>query len=81
MDELDELRQALDRLDTEIMTLLEKRFEISEAVGEIKKTHKIPLTHAKREQTILNRATAYKHQKSIESVYLTIFKQSKQKQK
>lgn len=81
MDELDTLRSEIDTLDKEIMDLLEKRFDISERVGTLKKQNTLNVSHLGRERSILDKATDYKHKNAIEDVYGTIFKNSKQIQK
>jgi len=81
VDELNRLRSEIDAIDEAIMALLEKRFNISEQVGTLKKKNTLEVSHPGREQAILSKAASFNHKKSIEAVYETIFKQSKQIQK
>ncbi|WP_138753157.1 chorismate mutase [Paenibacillus sinopodophylli] len=47
---LDELRQGIDQLDHEMITLLARRFQLTEEVGIYKATHKLAAQDAGRER-------------------------------
>ncbi|CAM4245266.1 chorismate mutase [Paenibacillus endophyticus] len=47
---LDELRQDIDQLDQEMISLLAKRFQLTEEVGIYKATHKLAAQDSGREQ-------------------------------
>jgi monofunctional chorismate mutase len=50
---LDELRKAIDAVDTEMMELFKKRMELSYMVGEYKKENNLPVLDSTREKEIL----------------------------
>lgn len=81
MDDLTQMRQAIDELDDTIMDLLDKRFELSKAVGEIKKHQSLSVSHPDREKTILKKAEAYQQSAFIKTLYTQIFTLSKKLQK
>lgn len=54
--ELSELRAELDKIDTEMLTLFERRMEISAAVAKYKKDRGLPVRDVIREEAILARA-------------------------
>ena len=51
---LDELRQEIDKLDTEVLQSLKKRMEISEAIGTYKKENNITILQTRRYDEIMN---------------------------
>ena len=54
--ELSELRAELDEIDAQMLTLFERRMEISAAVAKYKKDCGLPVRDAIREEAILARA-------------------------
>jgi len=54
MNELRELRDQVDRIDTSIVRLLKERFEISRRIGAVKKKAKIEVYDPQRESEILS---------------------------
>lgn len=58
MKELDRLRKNIDKLDDEILALLNRRSEIVIEVGNIKRTHKSRFYKPDRERQILERLTS-----------------------
>ena len=50
MDLLKEQREKLDLLDSELISILAKRFNITQEVGQIKKQNKLPATDQVREK-------------------------------
>ena len=74
MEELKKLRDQIEKLDEEIVTLLEKRFNLSLEVGKLKKEYNLPILDLKREKELsLNNASKLKNKEFVES-YLNIFK-------
>ena len=53
MKEIDNYRLEIDRIDKELLRLFEQRMEVSEKIGQYKKTHDLPETDPKREEEIL----------------------------
>lgn len=54
---LDELRQSIDQLDNEIISLLAKRFQLTEEVGTYKATHKLAAQDPGRESKQFDKIT------------------------
>ncbi len=52
--DLNEIRVEIDKIDTELIKLLEKRMDCAKAVGEYKQAHNIPILDKKRQQKILD---------------------------
>ncbi len=55
VSELDLLRKEIDRIDEEILKLLNKRAEVALKIGEIKKAHNAPVYVPGRERAVLDR--------------------------
>jgi len=77
---LDDCRQAIDSLDNEILKLLNKRMEVVQRVGEIKKDSGGAIYRPEREKAIIERLTKQNEQaggllnkSAIEALFLEIF--------
>ena len=83
--EIEELRNQLDHIDGQIFKLLEKRFEITDEVGRLKKTYEQPIDQISREtqikENLKNKLEGYKHLDEILNLYELIFDMSKKSQK
>jgi chorismate mutase len=77
MDDLKQLRNQIDSIDQTLMELLDKRFDLSVRVGKVKKQTKTIVEHINREQEILKKTHDKTHIQSIQSVYESIFRESK----
>lgn len=55
MNDLEQIRKKIDRIDDSIGMLLVKRLELSLRVGELKKMAHTPVIDSAREQSILSR--------------------------
>lgn len=55
--ELDELRGEIDAIDSELLSLFERRMAAARAVGKVKRDNNLPIMDAKRETAILDRLT------------------------
>lgn len=53
--ELLELRKKIDKIDDEIFSLLEKRYEVVREVGEYKKKKNLPIVSPDREKEIIGK--------------------------
>jgi len=53
--DLDRLRQQIDRVDEQILKLLNERAKLAREVGEVKKKHNLPIYVPSREQKIFER--------------------------
>lgn len=77
MDDLNLLRDRIDKLDNQLFELLEQRFSLSEKIKQVKQHSKIGVFDPAREEIILNRIIGFSHQKEIQHIYQTIFRLSK----
>lgn len=72
---LQELREQIDKIDDEIVGLLEKRLQIAKQIGELKTKLNVEVYHPQREEEILRRLQSISslspHQ--IETIYQSIF--------
>jgi len=85
MEELKILRNEIDQIDDEIIKLLEKRFNISLKIGEIKKTYNLPIQDANREKELItkngNKIKNKEFLKSYLNILTSIIEESKKIQK
>ena len=77
MDKIIHLRNRIDEIDTEIMHLLNERYEISDQIGAIKSSSKVDVLDTKREEYVLNKTKKHSHSPQLELVYRTIMHESK----
>jgi len=78
-------REALEKIDEDIMIALYRRLEISKSIGEYKKKNNIPIYDEKREKKVFKNISdiAEKFQIPVEfaqNIWSLILKESKQKQ-
>lgn len=78
---MDELRNELDKIDREILTLIGRRMKVAKKIGNIKRKEKIAITDKKREKQVLagltNKAKRDKIDKhSVEKIWKELFKLS-----
>lgn len=57
--DLEKYRAEIDKVDTEIIQRLAKRFEIVKKIGEYKKKHNLPALDKKRWQEVLSSRIAF----------------------
>jgi chorismate mutase len=81
MNQINKLREEIDKIDDQIMSLLEERYNKTLEIGNLKQLHKTPVLDTNREKTILNKISKYSHFPQIESVYITIMEESRKAQK
>lgn len=60
MERLHELRKEIDKIDKQIIELLEKRVRIAKEIGEIKRELNLPVRDEKREEEVLRRAGKFR---------------------
>ena len=61
-------REQINKIDQELIKLLEKRFQLSKEIGEYKKQNNLPVEDKKREQEIIEKIknqTTCKEQREI----------------
>lgn len=79
--ELQKHRKEIDKLDHDIARLLEKRFEHSQAIGELKREHHISVEDARREIVVLTKVaeslTNDKVRETVLKIYRIILKESR----
>ena len=66
MDELEELRNQIDLIDSQLISLYEKRLNTVKAVGEYKEKHKTNVLQTGREEVVINNAINRLENKSYE---------------
>lgn len=77
MNSLDKYRKEIDKIDDNIIELLEQRFNLVVEIGQYKKENNLPVFDAKRESAIKKKITTKKYQDSLSNIYDTILKESK----
>jgi chorismate mutase len=75
--ELSELRKEIDKIDYQLMPLLDQRAEIVKTMGELKKRYEIPIINGDREREILLKAEGFENKGYIYSVFSKIFEESR----
>jgi len=81
-EEIADWRQRIDSIDSEILKLLEERFEICKKIGEFKKENELPVEDVEREKQVIE----HKKQLSdldddfVEKLFELIMKESKRLQ-
>lgn len=81
---LDDLRREIDRIDWEIMQLLQKRIEAVGEVGKIKSKTGLPLVDLKREEIIMSNVLRERREplsaKAVKDVFYSIIIESRRVQ-
>jgi chorismate mutase/prephenate dehydratase len=77
MDSIAALRKKIDALDQDIMNQLDKRFDLSVKIGQLKQLENKVVFDSNREQLILDKTSSLSHSPQIQEVYRTIMTQSK----
>lgn len=77
MDALKQVREDINKLDTEIMPLLEKRLKLSLKVIEAKKEMNKEIYDPSREMEIFDKCNDFDYVEELKSIYSEIMKQSK----
>ena len=81
MDSIEALRKEIDALDNEIMQKLDKRYDLSIQIGQLKQQEQRVVYDANREAMILNKTSNLSHSPQITEVYKTIMEESKKLQR
>ena len=81
---LNELRAELDDINAELADLLERRFEITDEIGALKRDNAAPVRDRTRELAILERVTAQPADKNkaedVAAVFEAVFAASRRRQ-
>jgi monofunctional chorismate mutase len=84
MKTLEDVRREIDRLDSELVGLLEERIELSLQVKEIKAKDKTAVLDASREEKIIDKLKGLmpeEHHEYLKKMYQLIFEYSRSLQK
>ena len=78
MSRLDELRQEIESLTSEILVLCEKRLEVSKEIAKYKQEHQLPIFQPEREQQLIEKyQQTSKYPNEVEMLLETLFTISK----
>lgn len=73
MEELNKLRDGIDNIDSEILSLFMKRMELCKGVADYKKAHNMPVFQGGREQQVIDRIKALTGDESLENGTAALF--------
>lgn len=73
MEKLKKLRNDIDDIDKQIVSLIEKRMKVSVKVGKLKKEKGIPIFDAKRENEVIEKKIELLKNKELSSLIITIY--------
>ena len=59
--QLDELRRNIDRIDLQLLALLNERARVVEKIGAVKQQHTLPVYEPKREEAVFQNVQAHNH--------------------
>lgn len=71
--DLEQLRDGINKIDHQLMELLDQRFELVKQVGVYKKENKLPIIDNDRQKLILEKANTFNNSASIKKIYQLIF--------
>lgn len=77
---MEDLRKEIDKLDDQIIALLDKRLDIVKQVKEYKKQHNIQVLDKSREEQILNKLCSCNNRNELDNIYRHIMNVSKSMQ-
>lgn len=73
MSELDQLRGAIDEIDRQIVSLFERRMEVTQRVGEYKKKVGMPVLDPKREREVIQKKIDWLHNPELKTDVVTLY--------
>lgn len=80
LNQLEKYRRIVDDIDSQVVSLIERRMEISRRIGEVKKQNDLPFYNPEREQLILQKNSEYLRDTGfsdeIQELYTLILRQS-----
>lgn len=80
MKEITNIRKEIDKIDDELMDLLNKRFQLTKKIGKEKQKNQEEIENFDRENDIISKTYNYSEQKTIEKCFKEIIKISKNQQ-
>jgi chorismate mutase len=83
MKNIQKLRKKIDELDQKLIKVLEKRFELTKEIGEIKQEEGLGIKHENRENEVLEKISTTKTLKKsfTKKLFELIFQESRNRQK
>ncbi len=82
---LDRLRKEIDRIDLQVLRLLNRRALVARRIGELKRKQGLPIFDAKREGTVLSRMSRANQgplpESAIQGIFLRILRENRRLQK
>ena len=72
-EELQELRKEIDRIDKQIVNLIDERMKVSVRVGETKKKYNAPIFDPKREKEVIAKKIELLENKELSSLITTVY--------
>ena len=78
-----ELREQIDRIDSEIVRLYGERMETTRRIGQYKKAHNLPVSDTEREREVLNRAgeaAGAENENGVRALFALLMSQSRTNQ-
>ncbi len=73
MEELNKLREGIDDIDSELLSLFMKRMELCKGVADYKKVHNMPVFQGGREQQVIDRIKKLTADESLENGTAALF--------
>lgn len=73
--DLNNARIEINKIDKEIVQLLEKRFNVVMEIGKYKKENNLPIYDEKREKIVINNCISYLENKNYSKFIEDVFKQ------
>ena len=72
MHKLNKYRVEIEQIDEHIISLFEKRMELSKEIGTYKKENNLPITDLNREQELIKKNLNKLNNKELEKYYLDL---------
>ena len=81
--DIQELRQQIDAIDRELVSLYCRRMETARIIGQFKRQNGLPVLDSERERELLNKVAELagkENEQGIRAIYRLLLDQSKQRQ-
>ena len=66
MQELEALREKIDEIDSEIISLMQKRISIAQDIASVKKANNLPIHIPEREKAVIDKIRALASEKGLD---------------
>ena len=77
---IQKLRKEIDLIDNDIIRALDKRFDVTKTIGEVKKELKLPIEDKQRDKVVLTRTRKATNVKEIQAIFKKILAEAKRTQ-